>query len=43
VATALQGIEPDLRRIKGFRHLPQLRHALQVELNLVPNQSQKLA
>jgi len=43
VATALLDIEPDLRRIRGFRHLPLLRHALQVELNLVPNQNQKLA
>jgi len=42
-ATALLDIEPDLRRIKGFRHLTALRHALQVELNLVPNQNQKLA
>lgn len=43
VATALLDIEPDLRRIKGFRHLPALRHALQVELNLVPDQNEKLA
>lgn len=43
VATALLDIEPDLRRIKGFRHLPALRHALQVELKLVPNQNEKLA
>jgi transposase-like protein len=43
VATALLDIEPDLRRIRGFRHLPLLRHALQVELNLVPDQNQKLA
>jgi len=33
-AGALLDIEPELRRIKGFRHLPLLRHALQVELNL---------
>lgn len=43
VATALLDIEPDLRRIKGFRHLPALRHALQVQMNLVPNQNEKLA
>lgn len=43
VATALLDIEPDLRRIKGFRHLPALRHALQVELKLVSNQETKLA
>ena len=43
VATALLDIEPDLRRIKGFRHLPLLRHALQVELNLVSNHETKSA
>ncbi|HET8580192.1 MAG TPA: transposase [Nitrospiraceae bacterium] len=43
VATALLDIEPGLRRIKGFRHLPALRQALQVELNLVSNQNEKLA
>ncbi|MBW6503863.1 transposase, partial [bacterium] len=43
VATALLDIEPDLRRIKGFRHLPLLRHALQVELNLVSNRETKSA
>jgi len=43
VATALLDIEPDLRRIRGFRHLPLLRHALQVELNLVPNHETKSA
>lgn len=43
VATALLDIEPGLRRIKGFRHLPALRHALQVALNLVSNQNEKLA
>lgn len=36
-------IEPALRRIKGFRHLPLLRHALQVELNLVSNHETKSA
>ena len=36
-------IEPGLRRIRGYRHLPALRHALQVELNLVSNYEEKLA
>ena len=27
VATALLDIEPRLRRVKGYRHLPALRHA----------------
>jgi hypothetical protein len=31
VATALLDIEPRLRRIKGYRHLPLLRAALQRE------------
>jgi hypothetical protein len=31
------------RRILGYRHLPALRHALQVELNLVSNYEEKLA
>jgi len=43
VASALLDIEPDLRRIKGFRHLPLLRHALQAELNLVSNYDEKSA
>jgi len=43
VATALLDIEPGLRRIRGYRHLPALRHALQVELNLVSNYEEKLA
>jgi len=32
-----------MRRIKGFRHLPLLRHALQVELSLVLNDDGKPA
>lgn len=32
VASALLAIEPRLRRIKGYRHLPQLQGALQREL-----------
>ena len=34
VATALLDIEPRLRRVKGYRHLPMLRQAIQVELGL---------
>jgi putative transposase len=34
VAAALLDIEPGLRRIKGFLHLPALRYALQADLNL---------
>ena len=34
VATALLDIEPRLRRIKGCRHLPMLRQALQAELGI---------
>lgn len=37
VATALLDIEPGLRRIRGYCHLPALHHALQVELNLLSN------
>jgi transposase-like protein len=34
LATALLEIEPRLRRIKGHRHLPTLRQAIQCHLNL---------
>ena len=34
VATALLDIEPRLRRVKGYRHLPMLRQAIQVELGI---------
>ena len=34
VATALLDIEPRLRRVKGYRHLPILRQAIQVELGI---------
>lgn len=34
VATALLDIEPRLRRIKGCRHLPMLRQAIQTELGI---------
>jgi len=32
VASALLLIEPRLRRINGYRHLPQLRAALQTKI-----------
>ena len=34
VASALLDIEPRLRRVKGYRHLPMLRQAIQVELGI---------
>ncbi len=34
LATALLDTEPRLRRVKGYRHLPQLRQALRQELEL---------
>jgi transposase-like protein len=34
VATALLEIEPNLRTVKGYRHLPLLRNALKEHLNL---------
>ena len=34
VATALLDIEPRLRRVKGYHHLPMLRQAIQVELGI---------
>ena len=34
VATALLDVEPRLRRVKGYRHLPMLRQAIQVELGI---------
>ena len=34
VATALLDIEPRLRRVKGYRHLPMLRQAIQAELDI---------
>jgi len=37
VASALLLIEPRLRRIKGYRHLPQLRKALQAEIGRAEN------
>jgi putative transposase len=34
LATALLDIEPRLRRVKGFKHLPKLREAIQRELKI---------
>ena len=34
VATALLDIEPRLRRVKGYRHLPMLRQAIQAEFGI---------
>jgi transposase-like protein len=34
LATALLDIEPRLRKVKGYRHLPKLREALQRDLNM---------
>ena len=34
VATALLDIEPRLRRVRGYRHLPMLRQAIQAELGI---------
>ena len=34
VATALLDIEPRLRRVRGFHHLPMLRQAIQAELGI---------
>jgi hypothetical protein len=38
-----QVTEPGLRRIRGYRHLLVLRHALWVELNFVSNYEEELA
>jgi len=43
LATALLDIEPRLRRVKGYRHLPRLREALQRDLNLNPSPATKVA
>jgi len=37
LATALMDIEPRLRRVRGYRHLPKLREALQRELKINSN------
>ncbi len=40
LATALLDIEPRLRRIRGYRHLPRLREAIQRELGLLGRQAE---
>ena len=37
LAAALLDIEPRLRRLSGYRHLPSLRTALQKELKITPD------
>jgi len=39
LATALLDIEPRLRKVKGFKHLPKLREAIQRELKIEIEQS----
>ena len=39
LATALLDIEPRLRKVKGFKHLPKLREAIQRELKIEVEQS----
>ncbi len=43
LATALLDIEPRLRRVKGYRHLPRLREALQQELHIGKTSMKKVA
>jgi transposase-like protein len=43
LATALLDIEPRLRRVKGYRHLPKLRAALQRELKINETTATKVA
>jgi len=43
VASALLAIEPRLRRLKGYRHLPLLRVALQREVVLIGQQHEGVA
>ena len=43
LAAALLDIEPRLRRVKGYRHLPRLREALQQELNIGKTSIKKVA
>ena len=39
IGTALLEIEPRLRRVRGMRHLPALRAALQREMGIVKRQA----
>ncbi len=43
LATALRDIEPRLRKVKGYRHLPRLREALRRELNIEKTSTKKVA
>lgn len=43
VASALLAIEPRLRRIKGYRHLPQLQEALRREIQREPGTDARIA
>jgi len=43
LATALIDIEPRLRKVQGYRHLPKLRDALRRELNIDTKVSQERA
>ena len=43
LATALVDIEPRLRKVKGYRHLPKLRDALKRELNITLETSERKA
>lgn len=43
LATALLDIEPRLRRVKGYRHLPKLREALRRDLNIEKTVPEKVA
>ena len=43
LATALLDIEPRLRRVRGYRHLPTLRAALKRELKIDTTTSKKQA
>lgn len=43
LAAALLDIEPRLRRVKGYRHLPKLRSALQRELKITQTATSEVA
>ncbi len=43
LATALLDIEPRLRRVKGYRHLPKLREALRRDLNIAQTVTKNVA
>ena len=43
LSTALVDIEPRLRKVMGYRHLPQLRQALRRELNIDTKTSERKA